>query len=72
MLSQVVGHLLESCEKHPVHGVSRSYHRRRVTDEMRKDINTWLLFSENFNVDGVTLCRLVNWSNDSYFLVIYR
>lgn len=33
-----------------------------VSDEMRKDINSWLMFLEKFNV--VTPCRLVNWSND--------
>lgn len=43
-------------------GLSRPYHRRRVTEEMRRDIDTWLMFLENFN--GVTSYRLVNWSND--------
>lgn len=43
-------------------GPSRPYHRRRVTEEMRRDIDTWLMFLENFN--GVTSYRLVNWSND--------
>lgn len=41
---------------------SRHYHRRGVTDEMRKDINSCLMFLEKFNV--VTSCRLINWSND--------
>lgn len=30
-------------------GLSRPYHRRRVTEEMRRDIDTLLMFLENFN-----------------------
>lgn len=43
-------------------GLSRPYHRRRVTEDMRRDVDTWLMFLGNFN--GVTSYRLVNWSND--------
>lgn len=43
-------------------GLSRPYHRRRVTEEMRKDIYTWLAFLEDFN--GITSYRIANWLND--------
>lgn len=43
------------------------YHRRRVTEEMRGDIDTSLMFLENFN--EVTSYR---WSNDfdSYIQIV--
>lgn len=43
-------------------GLSRPYQKRRVTEDMRRDIDTWLIFLENLN--GVTSYGLVIWSND--------
>lgn len=50
-------------------GLSRPYHRRRVTEDMRRDIDTWLMFLENFN--GVTSYRLVNWSMQMILISSY-
>lgn len=44
-------------------GLKRPHHRRRVNNEMKEDIYTWLFFLNRFN--GITSYRLVDWANDS-------
>ncbi|XP_062588297.1 uncharacterized protein LOC134249973 [Saccostrea cucullata] len=43
-------------------GLTKPYHRRRVSAEMKKDIHTWLLFLDLFN--GVTSYQTVDWTAD--------
>lgn len=42
-------------------GLKKPHHRRRVNNEMKEDIYTWLFFLNRFN--GITSYRQVDWAN---------
>lgn len=43
-------------------GLSKPYHKRRVSLEMKQDIQMWLVFLESFN--GINSYKQVDWAND--------
>lgn len=46
-------------------GLSKPHHKRRVSLEMKADIQMWLVFLDCFN--GITSYKIIDWSNDYEF-----